>query len=436
MTWLIFLCNAAALIIAFRKRVIVYSILNFYFLFLVVGQTFQIESDLAHRDSVTYAYSFMTRAGFEKASLFLLAASVLSLILVSIADGYPAAARTTSNRTFHPPKFFYLFFFLLLVAVAGVLVFAFVGLQTFLNSSRPGTESGATVFLTFLGVGVYPLLLKVLYQSPLVWGDYACAAVPVIVSLGCSRIHVVLYVTTILAVFYYGKGWVNRRITIRMAVAVCAVVALALFSFIALGALRDAQNYTSGGLSELLRYNLEHPDRNMLATDIMYQKSVEGMSGLTGAFTRAEATPELVTHEYGLSLIVEGLDQAMPGFIKKKVSGLEDFAHSKMWYDESIVPAGIETAYTSFGLMGAVIYPLAVFLYAWRFSLFVVRTSLSPPFKVCGFMLLGCSIFLVRGSVRACIGYSIAYVVTILVSAPLWRLWLVPSSVRPTPSLA
>jgi hypothetical protein len=366
----------------------------------------------------------------------LLAASVLSLLLVSVSQGYPASAQKPSNRTFHPPKFFYLFLLLLLGAIAGVLVFAVVGLDTFLHSSRPGTEGGATVFLTLLGLGVYPILLKVLYDSPLVWGDYACAAVPIVISLGCSRMHVILYVTTLLTAFYYGKGWAKRPITFRMVFIVCAVMFLALFSFVAIGALRDAQNYTNGGFAELLRYNLEHPERNMLATDVMYQQSVEGMSGLSGAFTRAEAEPEQVTHEFGLSLIIEGIDQAMPGVLKERMSGLEDYAKSQIWYDDSIVPSGIETAYTSFGLIGAIIYPLVVFLYAWRFSLFVVRTSLSPPFKVCGFMLIGCSIFLIRGSVRACLGYSIAYVVTILASAPLWRIWLVPSPVKTRQSLA
>jgi hypothetical protein len=436
MTWLIFLCNIASLIIAFKKRVIVYFVLSLYFLFLVVGQAFQIETDLAHKDSVSYSYAFMTPSGFQHASWFLLASSLLSLIFVALADGYRPGSFRASSRTFNPPRFFYLFLLMILFALAGTFIFGVIGLSNFLSSSRPGYESGSTVFLTLLAIGVYPLLLKVIYNSRLVSGDLACAAIPVLVSLGCSRMHVILYVTTILTAFFYGRGWADRRITFRGVASLMVIGFVALFAFIAIGALRDAQNYTSGGIRELWEYNLNHPERNMFATDVMYQRSVEGMSGLTGAFTAAEAEPERVSHEYGLSLIVEGLDQAMPGFVKERVSGLEDYAKSKLWYDDSIVPSGIETAYTSFGWLGALVYPIAFFGYAWVFSLFVVKASLSPPLRICGFMLLGCGIFLVRGSVRACLGYSIAYVVTILASAPAWRLWIVSPTAPETNRLA
>jgi hypothetical protein len=425
MTWLICFCNIASLIIAFKKKVIVYFVLSLYFFFLVVGQAFQIETDLAHNDSISYSYAFMTQSGFRQASWFLLASSLLSLMLVALVDGYRPGSFRASSRTFNPPRFFYLFLLLILLALAGTFVFVVIGLSTFLSSSRPGYEGGSTVFLTLLGVGVYPLLLKVIYNSRLVFGDLACAAIPVVVSLGCSRMHVILYVTTILTAFYYGKGWADLRITWRAVASLMVIGSVALFAFIAVGALRDAQNYTSGGIRELWEYNVNHPERNMFATDVMYQRSVEGMSGLTGAFTAAEAEPDKVSHEYGLSLIIEGLDQAMPGFVKERVSGLEDYARSKVWYTDSVVPSGIETAYTSFGWVGALVYPLVFFGYAWVFSLFVVKTPLSPPLRLCCFMLLGCSIFLIRGSVRACLGYSIAYVVTILASAPAWRLWLV-----------
>ena len=429
MIWLIFLLNVASLIIAFKKRVIVYFILSLYFLFLVVGQAFQIETDLAHRESVSYSYAFMTQAGFRHASWFLLTTSVLSLAFVALADGYQPGSSSRSSRTFNPPRFFYLFFFLILSAIAGTFVFVVIGLSTFLSSSRPGFEGGSTIFLTLLGLGVYPLLLKVIYNSRVAGGDLACAALPILVSVGCSRMHVILYVTTILTAFYYGKGWADRRLTWRGIASLTVIASVAVFTFITLGALRDAQNYTSGGIRELWEYNLQHPERNMLSTDVMYQRSVEGMSGLTGAFTQAEAEPDRVRHEYGLSLIIDGVVQAMPGAMKELLSGLEDFARSNIWYNDSIIPSGIETAFTSFGLVGALVYPLAFFAYAWVFSLFVIRRALSPPLKLCGLMLLGCGIFLVRGSVRACLGYSIAYVVTILASAPLWRLWLIPAAV-------
>ena len=83
-------------------------------------------------------------------------------------------------------------------------------------------------------------------------------------------------------------------------------------------------------------------------------------------------------------------------------------------------------SYTSFGWLGLIFYSLAFFAFAWKLCLFVVRHPLSPPLKLCGFVLIGCGIFFVRGTFPAWIGYSIAYAVTILGSAPLWALWVVP----------
>jgi hypothetical protein len=426
MTWTILFLNIATLVIALKKRVLPYFLFTLYFLFLVVGQAFQIQSDLRDRSSVSYLYAFMTREGFAQALWFLLGISVLSLVLVLLAEGYKPGTQPSTLRSFEPPRFFYIFMFLFLSGLSGVLIFVVAGLSAFLSSSRPGFESGSTIFLTLLGFGIYPLLLKIIYRSPVKLGDLACAGITLFVSLGFSRMHVILYVTTILTTMYYGWGWADRRIRPQAVIGFGALALFGAFSFIAVGALRNAQSYTGGSIEDLWRYNLDHPEKNMLSLDVMYQRSVEGMSGLTGAFTQASVAPQSIRNDYGVAWITQGVMLALPGPIKAQFSGIEDALLPFHWYDQSIISPGVETSFTSFGWLGFIFYSLAFFAIAWSLCLFVVDHQFSPPLKLCGFMLLGCGIFFVRGTFSGWIGYSIAYTVTILGSAPLWRLWVVP----------
>jgi hypothetical protein len=426
MTWIILALNIATLVVALKKRVVPYFLFTVYFLFLVVGQAFQIESDLRGRSSVSYLYAFMTREGFDQALWFLLGTSALSLLLVLLADGYKRGMRPPPLRTFEPPRFFYVFMFLFLVGLAGVLIFKVVGLSTFLSSSRPGFEPGSTVFLTLLGFGLYPLMLKIMNDNRVRFGDVACASVTFIVSLGFSRMHVILYVTALLTTMYYGWGWADRRIRPSAVIGIGALTLFGAFAFMTIGALRNAQSYTGGSIGDLWRYNLDHPDQNMLSLDVMYQRTVEGMSGLTGAFTQAAVAPRSVRNDYGLGWLVHGMMLSLPWPLKKLLGGIENALLPFNWYDQSIIAPGLEMSFTSFGWLGLVFYPLAFFAFAWKLCLYVVRQSLSPPMKLCIYMLLGCGIFFVRGTFAAWIGYSIAYAVTILASAPLWGLWVVP----------
>ncbi len=62
----------------------------------------------------------------------------------------------------------------------------------------------------------------------------------------------------------------------------------------------------------------------MLSMDVMYQRSVEGMSGLAGAFTQAAVAPQSIRHDYGVEWITQGVMLALPGPIKAQLSGIED----------------------------------------------------------------------------------------------------------------
>ena len=162
----------------------------------------------------------------------------------------------------------------------------------------------------------------------------------------------ILYVTTLITAMYYGWGWADRRIRPRAVIGFAAVAFFGAASFITIGALRNAQAYTGGSVGDLWRYNIEHPEKNMLSLDVMYQRSVEGMSGLTGAFTQAAVAPQSIRHDYGVEWITQGVMLALPGPVKAQLSGIEDALLPFRWYNQSIIAPGVETSYTSFRLVG------------------------------------------------------------------------------------
>ncbi len=62
--------------------------------------------------------------------------------------------------------------------VAGILIFGVVGLSAFLNTSRPGNQSGATLIITLMSMGVFPLLLKLMFPGRVKRGDIICFGIP------------------------------------------------------------------------------------------------------------------------------------------------------------------------------------------------------------------------------------------------------------------
>lgn len=417
--------NLLVFYLALQKRMIVYALLTAYFLFLVIGQSLQIDADLGEMSSVSYLYAFITRSGFSQAEVFVVGSSLISLLLVIIAPGFTHNDAATPKESFAPPPLFYALLLFLLVTLSGALIFVVVGLSVFLNASRPGFESGSTVILTLLAAGLYPLLLKQMYRGRPHAGDWSCAAVTLLVSMGFSRMHVITYLTSLCVTYYYNSRWSAKAIRIKHLLVGSVGACAAMLFFITLGAVRDAQNFGGGSVATLIRYNLDHPDENMLSLAVTYRRSVEGMSALAGAFSAAEAHPAAVKHDYGIRWAVGGVMLAMPGQMKTKLKSFDDALLSLFWYDDPIIASGISQFYQSFGWMGMLLYPAAFFCLAWYSILAALRANLAPALRLCFYLMTGFGIFFVRGTLQGWIGYSLAYCATIIVTAPLWTMWIV-----------
>ena len=423
MLWVLFVLNLATTALAFRKRMLAYGVQMFFFLFLVIGQAFTIDSDLVGITSITYRYADMTVRGFDLALIFVYGVSIFSFFLVYFSPGYEPGTQAPVLYSFDPPPKFYKSLLAILCAVAGILIFAVVGLSQFLNSSRPGFQSGSTIFIVILFLGLVPLILKLLCRSSLNLWDIACFLVTFLVTTGFSRIHDILYALIIGCIYFYTR-WADRFISTRNAVLGVLFTFVLGSGFFAIGAIREAQNYTGGSFSALVSYILARPDRSLLSLEQNYRIGVEGMSGLAGAFTKQELAPEQVHFDFGLFWFLKGLTQWWPGFVKTYFAGIIAAIDQLQWYTPSNVASGVEQSYVSFSWLGIPFFSVSLWLMEWVWVRNLLQRDWTMRTKVISYVLIGCGIFFVRGSFNIWLGYVISYAALLYVCWPFFRRWL------------
>ena len=228
--WTIFWINVLTVAVAFKKRMILYSLLNAILLFLVTGQAFQIQADLERTHTVFYLGNFISDVGFSLALWYVLGISFVLMVLAVVSRGYPRYSQAKPSHSFVPDQRFYFLLFLFLCLFSVVLIFAVVGLSEFLNSSRPGFQSGSTVFLVLLSLGLVPLLLKILYKSRIGIGDVACFLVSFVVTGSMGRVSAFFYLLVVLLAMYYARGWADAPLTLRLITTIFLFGIAAAFS--------------------------------------------------------------------------------------------------------------------------------------------------------------------------------------------------------------
>ena len=421
MIWTLLCLNVLTILAAFKKRMILYGLFNAIFLFLVTGQAFQIQSDLSKQHSVYYLHNFISDAGFSAALWYALGIGVAAVIPALCLPGYRAQSQTRSTLAFQPPPAFYWILLALLLALSNVLVFAVVGLHEFLHSSRPGYHTGSTIFIVLLYLGVVPLLLKILYRCKLAAGDIACFALSFAVTAAFSRIHLILYLTAILLVFFYASGWCDRPLSLKVLMRILLFGGVAIVLFFGIGALHDAQNFVSGSLGDLVSYIVAHPDKSILSVEYNYRVGVEGMSGIAGAFSQFRSNPQLTHFDGGASWLLQGRVQWLPGVIKNRAAAMTHLSEQLTWYKGSVVATGAESYFESFGWLGVALYPLSIFVLGWYLPLRVLVSEVAPPVRLTAYTLFACGIFFVRGSLAVWIAFSFSYSVVIAASWVFFR---------------
>jgi hypothetical protein len=399
---------------------LLYSLLNTIFAFLVTGQAFLVQGDLEQSHTVDYLLNFISDVGFKTALWYVLGISILLLVLALVSGGYRKKPRAKPEFSFIPSRSFYVILFILLCVFSVVLIFFVVGLSDFLHSSRPGFQQGSTIFLVLLYLGLLPLLFKIIYYGKIGFGDVACFLVSFAVTGAMGRISAGFYMFLILLALYHSRGWADKPLTARLLGRFLLFGIAAVTFFVAYGAIRGAQAFTSGSLTDLLGYVMEHPEKSVLSLDWNYRFDIEGMSGIAGAFTQYLTKPYSARHDYGAAWILTGATQWWPGFLKPYASGLDVFGAGLGWYPFSIVPTGVETFFTSFGWPAVILFPVSVYIMSWTLPLRFERARLSPLGTLIAYVLMAWTILFVRGPLTVWIAFSFSYTTVTVIFWPLF----------------
>jgi hypothetical protein len=419
--WTIFAINVLTIAVAFKKRMILYALLNVIFLYLITGQAFQIQGDLETGRTVFYLLNFINDVGFGLALWYVLGVSCISLFLAVVSRGYRRHSQPKQPYSFAPSPRFYVWLFLYLSLVSFLLIFVLVGVSAFLESGRPGVQSGTTIFLVLLFIGVLPLLLKIICGNRIGRGDVVCCLLAFVVTGWFSRTNLILCLVAILLAFYYARGWCDAALTPWLVARFLAFGGAVAIIVVGLGAIHDAQSFVQGSFGDLVGYILEHPEKSVLSVEYNYRVGIEGMSGIAGAFTQYLSDPNSVHCDYGSSWLLIGSTQWMPSFLKTYFDGIITLGSNLNWYPYSVVATGAETFFMSFGWSAILIYPIAVYLLSWQLPLVIIRSPRSLSFSLVAYVLMALTIFFIHGPVQGWIGYSVSYGIAVVAVWPLLR---------------
>jgi hypothetical protein len=419
--WVILALNVLTVLISFRKRVLLYAVHSAIFAFLVTGQAFQIRADLDHSPIAYYLFNFINEEGFQSAVWYIFGVSLVSFALAVLSKGYTLGSRPETRFVFDPGGAFYFWLFAFLGTASCVLVFLVIGITQFLHASRPGFQSGATMFLVLLFLGVVPFLLKILYPGKIGFGDIACLGLTFAITGFLSRTHLILYLLIILTAFYYARGWSDRPHTLALFSKVLAFGGAAAILIFGIGALHDAQNFTKGSFGDLIAYILKNPDRSVLSIEYNYRIGVEGMSGTAGAVSHYLSDPERIHFDYGSSWIVKGSALSFPGFLKRFANPILALSDALNWHNDSIVATGVESFFVGFGWFAIVLYPVAAYLLGWKFPLRIETTPMSPKLKLVCYAAAGWTIMFIHGALSMWIVFTFSYSVIIVVFWPIFQ---------------
>ncbi len=349
MIWTILFINVLTIAVSFKKRMILYALLNAIFLFLTTGQAFFIQGDLDSFPTTTYLFNFINEAGFSLALWYILGISCVSLALAIVSRGYRRYSYPVPAYSFSPTLGFYVVLFTFLCLFGAVMIFVVVGTDEFLNSSRPGFQTGATIFLVFLSLGLMPLIFKIIYNGRIGRGDIVCFLVAFGFTGAMGRVSAFFYIMMILLAMYYTRGWADAPLTLGLVLRVLSFGLAAVVLFVGYGAIRGAQGFTQGSLGHLVDYVIEHPENSVLSLEWNYRLDIEAMSGTAGAFTQYLSYPKSVHFDYGLVWLLQGVILTLPGALKPFASSIADLSNDLNWSPYSIIPTGVESFFTSFG---------------------------------------------------------------------------------------
>ena len=410
------LCISASLV-ALKKRAIAFSIFIIFFVALTHIQGFYILNDLESADHTTFIHTYITEQGFFWSCIYLFVVSMF-LFLLAVSSKYIRTIHSQPLYIFCPSKLFYVFTLGFQLICSYLLIFVLVGIDQFIEQSRPGLISGSSILLILSSVGIFPIIIRLLLNQKPQKLDYICFIITIITTLFFSRIHVIVYAIAVSISYYYGGEVHKITSTIKFALKASVIFGLSLLLFVAIGAFRDALNYTS--FDNIFSFLTENPeDMSLLSIERNYRISIEGMSGLASAMSTYFDEHLEVPFGAGLDWIFAGMLQAIPGPLKIYTSNVNEFLAPLNWHHLTIVAPGLETSFVSFFVFGPFIFCSLFYFISWQRSKFIINQRQHPFNRLLMVIFVAHGVFFVRGAWVHWLGFLVAYFIVLMILRPL-----------------
>jgi hypothetical protein len=395
--------------ISYKKNNFLYSFYCMVFILLVVFQSFQIAFDLLDGEYPFYLDHKITYGGYESSIIYLSATSFFFWI-ISVFSKRVEFSAPVAFKIFAPSSYFYVFLLLYCAFMGVILIFFVVGFQNYLQSSRPGFQTGTTVFLVSLSPGLIPLYLRKLNGEGGNFKDWCLFLFVTILTFTFSRIHGVAYILTLV---FLNIVNVHRNSTKKYS-GIPGVQSYLLIGFVLLvivlvfGAIRDALNHIDANVGDIVEFALENKELSLLSIERNYRIGIEGMSALSGAMS-SKSDAILPSPLIIISIFVRGLMQAVPGVIKDSISEFSYYLTDMYWYNSSILSPGIESSYISFGYLGTFMFPFILNFICFKATNVFAANQYGPRTKIILLIFISNLVFYMRGSWIVWIGFSISY---------------------------
>ncbi|MFT4172266.1 MAG: hypothetical protein QM639_06880 [Rhodocyclaceae bacterium] len=404
-----FMCVAGAYV-AYRKSLVFYSLFCLIFIVLVVFQSVQIALDFEVSNYPSYLEHEISVAGYSEALVYVALTSTF-FFLISLLNKTVRFECVRRRRVFAPGSSLYVFLYAYSGLLSIILVFFVVGLDVYLQSSRPGFVSGSTIFLVGLSPGIFPVLFKSMYGDRVSIYDLGLFLLVLVVTFTFSRIHAIAYILILAFTrathHYRGLSPAQKGLPgIGRYLIGCVMLAMVALIF---GAIRDALNYTDADVSRIADFVLENKELSLLSVERNYRVGVEAMSSLAGAMSTGQGDP-WGSPWIAFSIVIRGFLQVLPGGIKPLIEFFTDDVETLYWYTASVLPPGIESAYVAFGYFGTVLFPGLLNAICVLGTRALAGGKYGPWTRLMALLMLMNLVFYMRGSWIVWIAFNVSYI--------------------------
>lgn len=350
---------------AFKKDNLIAVLYWMTLIFLVIGQAVHISLALSCTNRVTYLYNEITAEGHLLASIMVavivLMVSLLERIFVRKKTIYPDSQKQFKIKLLD--KYFGLYYLaitILFLLITAVLIKTIGGGAAWLYTDRPAAP-GSTFLVLLLGIGAYPLLIKMVSKCRINICDRLLFVVSTGLILSFSR-FLALFNILLLIVSYIYSVQREKPLSLKRY----------KWLFLAIGILLISMQFLYGSFrqfSYLLRdYNIievanivaQNPEKSLLSVDMNYRFNIEGMSSFSAVISKFMDTGKFQA-DYGISLL-QVIEKMFPSWSREITGTVWENVRSFYWYQDSIVGGGLEGFFVHFSFWGLLLYP---FIYFW-----------------------------------------------------------------------